>query len=215
MDIPRGKATYGPASGRRLDSRPSPSVPPSGDVFLARLEVPCFALLEAGDATCKVLGNYGHEDEMERRFGGDQTRAKRTYGGLTLMYGFPSGAMAFVKSERRALRPTSDGPVREVATDPRARQGYFEGGLKMLAGGTLDVAGLTADNLEWRATTVNVAGVAIQFAEVRLPSAQFDDARLLLGQSDATTIALVASDGSIKFALRELTAPDLDAWLQG
>jgi hypothetical protein len=211
MDIPRGKATYGPGSG----SRPSPSVPPSGEVFLARLEVPCFALLEASDATCKVLGRYGHEDEMERRFGGDQTRASRTYGGLTLMYDFPSGAMAFVTSGRRALRPTSGGPVRDVATDPRARQAYFEAGLQMLAGGTLDVAGLTADNLEWRATTVNVVDVPIQFAEARLPSARFDDARLLVGQSDATTIALVSCDGSIKFELRELTAFDLDAWLQG
>lgn len=152
---------------------------------------------------------------MERRFGGDQTRASRTYGGLTLMYDFPSGAMAFVTSGRRALRPTSGGPVREVATDPRARQAYFEAGLQMLAGGTLDVAGLTADNLEWRATTVNVVDVPIQFAEARLPSARFDDARLLVGQSDATTIALVSSDGSIKFELRELTAFDLDAWLQG
>lgn len=152
---------------------------------------------------------------MERRFGGDQTRASRTYGGLTLMYDFPSGATAFVTSERRALRPTSAGPVREVATDPRARQGYFEAGLKMLAGGSLDVAGLAADNLEWRATTVNVADASIQFAEARLPSARFDDARLLMGQSGATTIALVASDGSINFALRELTASDLDAWIQG
>jgi len=180
-----------------------------------RLEVPCFALLEASEATCKVLGSYGHEDEMERRFGGDQTRAKRTYGGVTLLYDFPSGAMAFVTSERRALRPTPDGPGREVATDPRARQSYFEDGLQMLAGKTLNVDQMTADNLEWRTTAVNVADVSIQFAEARLPSARFDDARLLVGQSDATTIALVASDGSIHFALRELTASDLDAWLQG
>ena len=152
---------------------------------------------------------------MERRFGGDQTRASRTYGGPTLMYDFPSGAMAFVTSERRALRPTSGGPVREVATDPRARQAYFVGGLQMLVGNTLNVDQMTADNLEWRATTVNVADASIQFAEARLPSARFDDARLLVGQSDATTIALVASDGSIKFALRELTASDLDEWLQG
>jgi hypothetical protein len=85
----------------------------------------------------------------------------------------------------------------------------------MLAGGTLDVAGLTVDNLDWRATTVNVADVSIQFAATRLPSARFDDARLLVGQSDATTIALVANYGSIKFPLRELTASDLDEWLQG
>jgi hypothetical protein len=85
----------------------------------------------------------------------------------------------------------------------------------MLAAGTLDVAGLTADNLEWSTTTVNVADASIQFAEARLPSMRFDDARLLVGQSDATTIALVASDGLIKFALRALTASDLDAWLQG
>ena len=215
MDIARGEATYGARSGSRSTSRSSSSPPPSGEVFLARLEVPCFALLEASEATCKVLGRYGHEDEMERRFGGDQTRASRTYGGLTLMYDFPSGATAFVTSERRALRPTSGGPVREVATDPRARQGYFEAGLKMLAGGSLDVVGLAADKLEWRATTVNVADASIQFAEARLPSARFDDARLLMGQSGATTIALVASDGSINFALRELTASDLDAWIQG
>jgi len=85
----------------------------------------------------------------------------------------------------------------------------------MLAGGSLDVVGLAADKLEWRATTVNVADASIQFAEARLPSARFDDARLLVGQSGATTIALVASDGSINFALRELTASDLDAWIQG
>src|ERR1700691_4388961 len=96
MDLPRGEATYGPGSGSPL----SLSVPPSGEVFLARLEVPCFALLEASEATCKVMGRYGHEDEMERRVGGDQTRASRTYGGLTLMYDFPAGAMAFVTSER-------------------------------------------------------------------------------------------------------------------
>jgi hypothetical protein len=206
MDMPRGEATYGPGSGSLAGSRPSPSVPPSGEVFLARLEVPCFALLEASEATCKVLGSYGQEDEMERRFGSDQTAASRTYGGLTISYDFPSGAMTFVTSERR---------VRWDATDPRARQGYFEAGLQMLAGGTLDVAGLTADNLEWRATTVNVADASIQFEEARLPSARFDDARLFVGQSDATTIALVASDGSIKFSLRELTASDLDEWLQG
>jgi hypothetical protein len=85
----------------------------------------------------------------------------------------------------------------------------------MLAGGTLDVGGLTADNLEWWATTVNVADASIQFEEARLPSARFDDARLFVGQFYATTIALVATDGSFKFALRELTASDLDEWLQG
>jgi hypothetical protein len=74
---------------------------------------------------------------------------------------------------------------------------------------------MTADNLEWRTTTVNVADLSTQFAEARLPSARFDDARLLVGQSDATTIALVTSDGSIKLALRELTASDLEVWLQG
>jgi len=215
METPRGEWKYGSGSGSRSTSPSSPSVPPSGEVFLARLEVPCFALLEASEATCKVLGKYGHEDEMERRFGGDRTRASRTYGGLTLMYDFPSGAMAFVTSERRALRPTPDGPVREIATDLRARQAYFEAGLQMLARGTLNLSGLTADNLEWRATTVNVVGTSIQFAETRLPSAQFDDPRLLVGQFDSTTIALVASDSSISFALRELTAPDIDAWIQG
>jgi hypothetical protein len=211
MDLPRGEATYGPGSSSPL----SLSVPPSGEVFLSRLEVPCFALLEASEATCKVMGRYGHEDEMERRVGGDQTRASRTYGGLTLMYDFPAGAMAFVTSERRALHSTPKGLVREVATDPRARQGYFEAGLQMLAGGTLDVAGLTADNLEWRAIPVNVAGVSIVFAETRLPSARFGDAHLLVGQRDDTTIALVTSDGSVNFALRELTASDLDKWIRG
>ena len=130
METPRGKWIYGSGSGSLSPS--SPSVPPSGDVFLSRLEVPCFALLEATKATCKIMGKYGHEDEMERRFGGHQRRASRTYGGLTLMYDFHSGAMAFVTSERRALRPTPDGPVREIATDPRARQAYFEAGLRML-----------------------------------------------------------------------------------
>jgi hypothetical protein len=85
----------------------------------------------------------------------------------------------------------------------------------MLAGNTLNVDQMTADNLEWRTTTVNVAEVSIQFAEARLPITRFDHARLLVGQSDETTIALVASDGSIKFALRELTASDLDEWIQG
>jgi hypothetical protein len=213
--IPRGSATYGPGSGSRSASRPSASLPPSGEVFLARLEVPCFALLEASDATCKVLGKFGHEDELERRHGGDQTRASRTYGGLTLIYDFPSGAMAFVTSGREALRPTPEGPVRPDATDPRVRQGYFVGGLQMLAGGSLDVAGLTTDNLDWRAATVDVGGASIQFAETRLPSARLDDARLLVGQSDATTVALVASDGSLSLSLRDLTASDLDAWIQG
>jgi hypothetical protein len=212
METPRGKWSYGSGSHSRSISPSGPSVPPSGEVFLARLEVPCFALLEASEATCKVLGKYGHEDEMEHRFGGDQTRSSRTYGGLTLIYDFPSGAKAFVTSERRALRPTSGRPVREVATSPRARQGYFEAGLKMLAGNTLDVAGSTR---EWRTKTVNVTGVSIQFAETQLPSARFDDARLLVGQSDETTISIVVSDGSINSALRDLTASDLDAWLQG
>ena len=212
METPRGKWSYGPGLGSRSPS--GPSVPPSGDVFLSRLEVPCFALLEASEATCKILGRYGHEDEMERRFGGDQTRASRTYGGLTLMYDFPDGAMAFVTSERRALRPTPEGPVRETATDPRARQSYFDAGLRMLDG-ALDVTELTVEGVEWRPTSVNVVSALIQFAEVRLPSPQFDDARLLVGQSDSTTIALVASDISINLALRELTAPDIDAWIQG
>lgn len=211
MDIPRGQATYGSGSPPRSIS----SAPPRGEIFLARLEVPCFALREEGDATCRVLGCYGHEDERERRFGGDQTRARRTYGGVTLMYKFPSGAMASVTSERRSLRPTPEGPVREIATDPRARQGYFEAGLQMLSGNTLDVTGLTADGLECRITAIDVAGVSIQFAETRLPSAQFGDARLLVGQSDATTVALVSSDGLIKLALREATPSDLDEWLQG
>lgn len=212
-NIPRGQATYGPGSGSV--SSLGPSVPPTGEVFLARLEAPGFALFEASDATCKVMGPFGHEDEMERRHGGDQTRASRTYGGLTLMYDFPAGAMAFVTSERRAQHPTPEGLEREVATDPRARQGYFEAGLQMLAGGTLDVAGLTADNLEWRAIPVNVAGVSLAFAETRLPSARFGDAGLLVGQRDETTIALVTSDGSVNFALRELTASDLGKWIRG
>jgi hypothetical protein len=207
--------SYGSGSGSRSISPSDLSVPPSGEVFLARLEVPCFALFEANEATCKVLGKYGHENEMERRFGGNQTRASRTYGGLTLIYDFPSGAKAFVTSERRALRPTSGRPVREVATSSRVRQGYFEAGLKMLAGGALEVAGLMADNCEWRTKTVNVTGVSIQFEEARLASPRFDDARLLVGQSDETTIAIVVSDGSINSALRDLTASDLDAWLQG
>jgi hypothetical protein len=81
--------------------------------------------------------------------------------------------------------------------------------------GALDVTELTVEGVEWRPTSVNVVGALIQFAEVRLPSPQFDDARLLVGQSDSTTIALVASDSSINLALRELTAPDVDAWIQG
>jgi hypothetical protein len=85
----------------------------------------------------------------------------------------------------------------------------------MLAEGAAEVAGLTADNLEWRATVVNVVDIPVQFAEVRLPSARFGDARLLVGQIDSTTIALVASDSSIHLALRELTEPDVDAWIQG
>ena len=85
----------------------------------------------------------------------------------------------------------------------------------VLAEGSLDVAGLTADNLEWRAIPVNVAGVSIVFAETRLPSARFGDAHLLVGQRDDTTIALVTSDGSVNFALRELTASDLDKWIRG
>jgi hypothetical protein len=85
----------------------------------------------------------------------------------------------------------------------------------MLAEGAVEVAGLTADNLEWPATPVNVVDTSIQFAEVRLPSGQFDEARLLVGQFDSTTIALVASDSSINLALRELTASDLDGWIQG
>jgi hypothetical protein len=85
----------------------------------------------------------------------------------------------------------------------------------MLSGNTLDVTGLTADGLECRITAIDVAGVSIQFAETRLPSAQFGDARLLVGQSDATTVALVSSDGLIKLALREATPSDLDEWLQG
>jgi hypothetical protein len=161
------------------------------------------------------MGKYGHEDEMERRFGGDQTRASRTYGGLTLIYDFPHGAMAFVTSERRALRSTPKGPAREIATDLRARQSYFEAGLRMLDGGAIEVTELTVDNVEWRATTVNAAGTSIQFAEVRLPSVKFDEARLLVGQFDSTTIALVVSDSSTNLALRELTAPDVDAWIQG
>jgi hypothetical protein len=141
MDIARGEARYGPQSGshrkfgsrRKSGSRRNLSAPPSGEVFLARLEVPCFALLEADDATCKVLGSYGDEDAIERRFGGDQSAASRTYGGVTIRYDYPSGAMAFVKSERR-VHVTSEGLVRGDATDPRARQEYFEGGLQMLAG---------------------------------------------------------------------------------
>lgn len=92
METPRGKSSYGSGSGSWSTS--SPSVPHSGEVFLSRLEVPCFALLEGSGATCKIMGRYGHEDEMERRFGGDQTRALRTYGGVTLIYDFPTGAKA-------------------------------------------------------------------------------------------------------------------------
>jgi hypothetical protein len=211
METPRGEATYGPGSGSPLGL----SVPPTGEVFLARLEVPCFALLEASGATCKVMGRYGREDEMERRHGGDQSRASRTYGGLTLMYDYPSGAMASVTSERRALRPTAEAHVREVATDPRARRDYFEAGLQMLARGALDVSGLTTGYLEWRDVVVSVVGVPIQFAETRIPSAGFGDARLRVGQSGATTIAIVTSEGTIPPALRELTAPDLGEWIQG
>jgi hypothetical protein len=85
----------------------------------------------------------------------------------------------------------------------------------MLDGGAIEVTELTVDNVEWRATTVNAAGTSIQFAEVRLPSVKFDEARLLVGQFDSTTIALVVSDSSTNLALRELTAPDVDAWIQG
>lgn len=85
----------------------------------------------------------------------------------------------------------------------------------MLDAGTLEFAELTVGSVGWRATSVNVADASIQFAEVRLPSAQFDDARLLVGQFNSTTIALVASDSSISLALRELTAPDVDARIQG
>jgi hypothetical protein len=171
------------------------------------LEVPCFALLDSGEAVCKVMGNFGHEDAIERQFGGDQTAASRTFGGVTIRYDYPSGAAAFVTSEER---------VKEDANDWRTRQRYFGGGLVMLSGEYREFGSINMiDELEWRTTVVDVAGTHARFAETRIPSSQFEEARLLVGQSKVTMIAIVTSDHSINLALREVTASDLDVWLQG
>ncbi len=203
MNLPRGEAKYGPGSGPRS----WPSVPYGGAAFLGMLEVPCFALLDSGETAGKVMGNYGNEDAIERRFGGDQTAASRSFGGVTIRYDYPSGATAFVISEVK---------VNFAANDWRTRQRYFEGGLVMLSGEYHDFGSTNIVNeLEWKNTILEVAGIPARFAETRLPNSQFDDARLLVGQSNGTIISIVASDHSIRLALREATAIDLDRWLKG
>ncbi len=203
MDFPRGEAKYGPGSG----SHANPSVTLSGAAFLGMLEVPCFALLDSSEIHSHLIGDYGHEDEIERRLCGDQTAASRTFGGVTIKYDYQFGATAFVISE---VKGSSD------ANEWRTRQRSFEGGLVLLSGEYPDFGSTNIVNeLEWKNTFVDVKGIPTQFAETRLPNSQFDGARLLLGQSNATIISIVASDDSIKLALREVTASDLDRWLQG
>ncbi len=207
MDLLRGSAMYGSRSGSRAQSRLSRSVPYGGTAFLGMLEAPCFALLDPDGAVCKLFGSHGNENASERLLGGDQTRASRTFGGVTIQYNYPSGASAFVSSEKR---------VNGDANDWVIRQRYLQGGLVMLSGEYRDFGSTNiVDELEWRTTAVEVARIPFLFAETRIPSSKFDDARLLVGYSSATTIAIVTSDHSIKLALREVTAPDLDLWLKG
>jgi hypothetical protein len=202
MNLPRGEAKYGPGLG----SRSRPSVPLSGSAFLGMLEVPCFALLDSGEATTTVIGNYGNEEAIESGIGGDQTAASRSLGGVTIRCDYPSGASAFVTSEVK---------VSLAVNDWRTRQRYLEGALVMLSGEYRDYGSTNVVNeLEWKNTVVDVAGIPGRFIETRLQNSRFDDARLLVGQLDATIISIVASDHSITLALREVTATDLDRWLK-
>jgi hypothetical protein len=202
MKLPRGKSNYGP----RSDPLPRPSVRYSGSEFIGMLEVPCFALVDVGEATSRVMGRFGNEEATERRCDGNQSSASRTFGGVTIQHVYPSDASAFVTSEKQ---------VNWDVSDWRTRQRYLASGLVTLSNEYRDFGSTNVvDELEWKTVVIDVVGMSAPFEETRLPSSHFDDARLLVGRSNATMIAIVASNHSMKLALREVTASDFDRWLE-
>lgn len=203
MDIPRGHATYGPGSSSK--STRGHLVSCSGTMILEMLEVPCFTLLNSDGTNVQIIGNYGHEEARERSVGGVESASARTFGGITIRHELSTGTIIYISSEARS-RSDSDAW--------RVSQRFFESGVVMLSNDYDELGLRQMKNMEWSTTTVNVEGVHSPFNETELPSSKFMKARLLVGQSDLTDIAVVSSDEVVDLALRKITEVDLDLWLK-